>query len=112
MMHDAPQIGSAVSAAPVRANGAKVVYRRDLPGGGYVMIEVLCRDDDVATTRIIAERRSNIARRIGHEPPVVAEAVGDERSTGFGALYRLASDNAAVARALIELRRGRVTRAD
>ena len=37
-------------------------------------------------------------RRDGHEPVVIAEADGDERSPAFTDLYRIAADNAAIAR--------------
>jgi hypothetical protein len=78
------------------------VYRRELPGGGYVAINV---DDDRGNvrTRVCVERRAREARRAGHEPVVIAEADGDDRSPAFGDLYRLAADNAAIARALLEI---------
>jgi hypothetical protein len=34
---------------------------------------------------------------------IIAEADGDDRSPAFGDLYRLAADNAAIARAMLEL---------
>lgn len=79
-----------------------LVYRRELPGGGYVAINV---DDErgLARSRVSVERRAREARRDGHAPVVIAEADGDDRSAAFGDLYRLAADNAAIARALLEI---------
>jgi hypothetical protein len=81
------------------------LYWRDLPGGGYVMIQV----DDGATnagvvrTRVWVERRGAAERRAGHTPLVIAEIDGDERSPQFGDVYRIATDNAAIARALLQV---------
>jgi hypothetical protein len=47
------------------------------------------------------ERRADHDRREGHQPPVIAEAEGDTSHTVFGELYRIACDNAAVARGLL-----------
>lgn len=79
-----------------------LVYRRELPGGGYVAIDVK-RERELARTRVSVERRSKAERRDGHRPVVIAEADGDERSAGFGDLYRIAADNAAIARKMLEL---------
>jgi hypothetical protein len=80
------------------------VYRRELPGGGYVAIEVE-RELPLARTRVSVERRAIPDRREGHKPIVIAEADGDERSPSFNELYRIAADNAAIARALIAMDR-------
>src|SRR3954471_7643338 len=81
---------------------APSVYRRDLPGGGYVAICVE-REQAKARTRVSVERRAIADRRDGHQPVVIAEIDGDERSRSFTDLYRIAADNAAIARALLEL---------
>lgn len=78
------------------------VYRRELPGGGYVAIDVK-RETSALRTRVSVERRSRGERRDGHRPIVIAEADGDERSPGFAELYRIAADNAAIARALLRI---------
>jgi hypothetical protein len=78
------------------------VYRRELPGGGYVAIDVK-REREIARTRVSVERRAKHDRREGHVPVVIAEADGDERSAAFAELYRIAADNAAIARAVLEL---------
>lgn len=78
------------------------VYRRELPGGGYVAIDVK-REHELARTRVSVERRAKHERRDGHRPVVIAEAEGDEHSSGFAELYRIAADNAAIARAMLVL---------
>jgi hypothetical protein len=111
------------------------LYHRELPGGGYVAIEMVSdgidtdmshlervaverRGDETRRfghqppsfnvpagrpfrARVCVERRADASRREGHEPPVIAEAQGDTSHTVFGELYRIASDNAAVARGLL-----------
>ena len=77
------------------------VYRRDLPGGGYVAINV-DRACAIARTRVSVERRAAADREV-RPPVVIAEADGDERSPAFTDLYRIAADNAAIARALLRI---------
>ena len=81
------------------------VYRRELPGGGYVAIDVQRRAAERAScrTRVSVERRGADERRDGHMPVVIAEADGDERSPQFTELYRIAADNSAIARALLRI---------
>jgi hypothetical protein len=83
-------------------DGLGPVYRRELPGGGYVEIDV-SREREVARTTVSVERRAKEERRAGHRPVVIAEAAGDERSSNFADLYRIAADNAAIARKMLEL---------
>jgi hypothetical protein len=78
------------------------VYRRELPGGGFVAI-VVAREREVTRTRVSVERRAVDERRHGHRPVIIAEADGDERSASFIDLFRIAADNAAIARALLRL---------
>lgn len=80
------------------------IYRRELPGGGFVAI-VVAREQEVTRTRVSVERRAVDARRRGHPPIVIAEADGDEKSPSFIDLFRIAADNAAIARALLRLER-------
>ena len=84
------------------SSGLGAIYRRELPGGGYVAIDVE-RESELARTRVSVERRAEDERRDGHQPVVIAEADGDDRSPGFTDLYRLAANNAAIARALLEI---------
>jgi hypothetical protein len=117
------------------------LYHRELPGGGYVAIEMVVDGDttDAAEldrvaverrgdearrsghqppsftvpagqpfrARVRVERRAEPGRRDGHEPPVIAEAQGETSHTVFGELYRIASDNAAVARGLLRWKTAR-----
>ena len=80
----------------------RAVYRRELPGGGYVAIEVE-RERELARTRVSVERHAVDDRREGHVPVVIAEADCDDRSAKFAELYHLAVDNAAIARMLLQL---------
>lgn len=91
--------------------GRTSLYRRDLPGAGYVVIEasdVPAADPSAGggqsrtSVRISVERRATEARRSGHVPPVVAEFIGDRGAPEVGELYRMAADNVALARALLE----------
>jgi hypothetical protein len=120
------------------------LYHRELPGGGYVAIEMIVQSDSselpeierVAVerrgeemrrfghqppsfpkqagkpfrARVCVERRAEAGRRDGHEPPVIAEAEGETSHTVFGELYRIASDNAAVARGLLRWKAAREQR--
>jgi hypothetical protein len=88
-------------------SGSALLYTRDLPGGGYVAIEARTQGDGRFHARLLAERRADQARRAGHAPPVIAEAEGDTSYTVFGELYRIASDNAAVARGLLRWKAAR-----
>ena len=93
------------------------LYRRELPGAGYVGID-LTRDESThdgtdgaaPRIRVYVERRADEERRAGHNPPIVAEFSGDQRSAEVGELYRMAADNAALARALIEWQRSQASR--
>ena len=85
------------------------LYRRPMPGGGYVEVELDRLDDDTVSGggtpphhgRIIMERRADPSRRYGHPAPVVAELTGDDRDELMADLFRLACDNAALARSLM-----------
>jgi hypothetical protein len=85
------------------------LYRRELPGAGYVAIDATPSDTDSdspvayrSLIRVYVERRASEERRVGHAPPVVAEFAGDQAAPEVGELYRMAADNAALARALME----------
>jgi hypothetical protein len=108
-----------------RYASATPLYRRELPGGGFVAIDVCgasaptservlkrggpgANDGEVPRTRIYVERRSDQTRRAGHEPPVIAEVMGEVSPSEAGELYRLAADNAAVARGLLAWQSRRV----
>ena len=106
--------------APPHDAHTRRVYHRELPGAGFVAIEVSegttasgqGRSSSASRIRVFVERRSSEERRLGHEPPVVAETDADEMLTEIGELYRMASDNVALARALIDWQLRRQPRAD
>jgi hypothetical protein len=83
------------------------VFRRELPGGGYVVIGVErpSADRPVPRTCVWIERRADDNRNAEYQhAPLIAVADGDEQSAAFTEMYRLAADNAAVARGLMEWR--------
>ena len=61
--------------------------------------------------RVIMERRADPSRRYGHHAPVVAELAGDDLDELMADLFRLARDNAALARSLMKMHSARA-RAD
>ena len=75
------------------------LYTRQLPGGGYVVIEATRHDAEVSL-RLYVERRVDPKRRAGHQPPVVAEITGVDPERGVRQLVRIAENNVEVARAL------------
>lgn len=84
------------------------LYRRDLPGGGFVAIELTKEVDgnrEIPRTRVCVERRLDSARRAGHQCPIIADVDGDRSVTGFADLYNIAADNVAIARALLDWQR-------
>ncbi len=93
------------------ARSGAALYRRVMPGGGYVEVELDGHTTDAASGdaiaphhgRIIMERRADPGRRYGHRAPVVAELSGDDRDELMSDLFRLACDNAALARSLMRL---------
>jgi hypothetical protein len=92
------------------ATAPRRLYRRELPGAGFVCIDLKEAADDTSPSvgressrlRVYVERRATESRRVGHEPPVLAEYEGDDFAPALGELYRMASDNVALARALLD----------
>lgn len=91
------------------------VYCRPMPGGGYVEVELDASQADAASGgaratwrgRIVMERRADPGRRHGHPAPVLAELTGDDHDELIADLFRLARDNAALARSLMRREMGR-----
>jgi hypothetical protein len=80
----------------------RVLYHRELPGGGYVNVEEdAAPSGDVRRAHVAVERRREPFRRDGHEPPVIASAEGITTHSVFRQLLEIASDNVAIARALL-----------
>ena len=86
------------------------LYRRPMPRG-YVEVEldvVRASAEDAPGKRphrgrVVMERRVDPGRRFGHRAPVIAELAGDDRDEVMSELFRLAQDNAALARSLLRL---------
>jgi hypothetical protein len=78
-----------------------LLYSRDLPGGGIVRIESDTVDGPTIRAELTVERRTDPVRRVGHRPPVIAQASGPTRTSVLNELYAIASDNVAIARGLI-----------
>jgi hypothetical protein len=79
-----------------------LLYSRELPGGGIVTIEAVPPRESGYVARVSVERRSDPQRRVGHAPPVIAEANGDSPEAALRQLYPIAADNVAIARGLIQ----------
>jgi hypothetical protein len=80
------------------------LFHRDLPGGGYVAIELNAGTAAERMVRVVVERRGDRGRRVGHRPPVILEELW-KPERGIGELYRIACDNVVIARGLLRLRR-------
>lgn len=78
-----------------------LLYSRELPSGGFVLIEADSAEGGLHHAFLAVERRSDPSRRAGHEPPVIAEARGTSRQIVFRELYAIARDNIAISRALL-----------
>ncbi|MEP7345931.1 MAG: hypothetical protein ABI877_11715 [Gemmatimonadaceae bacterium] len=83
----------------------KIVYERPLPGGGYVHVEEEDGKASVHRGRVAVERRVDPTRRDGHEPPIIAVAEGTEQNV-IRQLLEIATDNVAIARALLHQQAG------
>ena len=81
-----------------------LLYSRELPSGGFVLIEADNAEGGLHRAFVAVERRSDPSRRAGHEPPVIAEARGTSRATVFKELYAIARDNTAISHALLRRR--------
>ncbi len=77
------------------------LYRRPLPGGGYVAIESTSDSDDAEVrASLLVERRADPVRRIGHAPPIVAEAIDRDPQRALAVLVEIATNNVEVAKYL------------
>jgi len=90
--------------AGTERRAAERLFHRDLPGGGYVAIELGASASAERMVRVIVERRAERSRRQGHKPPVIHQEVW-KPERGVGELYRMACDNVAIARGLLRLPR-------
>jgi hypothetical protein len=90
-----------------------ILYRRTLPGGGFVVIRVRKISRLVGGTRyrgeIIVERRADMQRRQGHVAPVVLNHEGPTRQAVMHELFPVAHSNTTLAGACIAFGRRRTT---
>jgi hypothetical protein len=91
------------------------LYTRTMPGGGYVRVELVVSDrgnvsHERVSGRVVIEPRNASPRRDGLAPLVVEEVEGEDRNAVVAELFRIAQDNAALARRV--LRQRSVARAD
>jgi hypothetical protein len=98
-----------------QAGASQPLYARSMPGGGYVRVELVVSDrGDVARERrvgrVVIEPRDPSPRRDDGAPLVVEEVEGDENEV-MAECFRIARDNAAIARRVLR-RRLEVRRAD
>lgn len=82
-----------------RMSPRSLLYSRELPGGGFVAIDVLPHAD-APHARLWVERRADPTRRAGHHPPVILELEASDLDGALGALRAVAADNVALAQAL------------
>lgn len=91
------------------------LYTRPMPGGGYVRVELVMSDrGDIAHERlhgrVVIEPRNESPRRNDAVPLVVEEVEGDDENAVVAECFRIARDNAAIARRVLrrrqEVRRG------
>ena len=82
------------------------LYSRPMPGGGYVRVELLVSEPanlaaERLRGRVVMERRSYTPPAIGDEQLVVEEVEGDDANVVVAELFRIARDNAAIARRVL-----------
>ena len=91
------------------------VYRRPMPGGGCVRVELLVSDRGTVAGerlrgRVVMEQRAAAPVAEAADQLVVEEVEGTDANAVVAELVRIARDNAAIARRVIRQRAG--TRAD
>ena len=105
-----------VGADGAHAVASEPLYTRPMPGGGYVRVELVVSDrGDVASERrrgrVVIEPREASPRRDDSMPLVVEEVEGDDENAVVAECFRIARDNAAIARRVLR-RRLQARRAD
>lgn len=95
-------------------SGGQPLYARPMPGGGYVRVEVIASDrGDAAPSRrlgrVVIESREASPRRDDAAPLVVEEIEGDDERTVVAECFRIARDNAAIARRVLRRLQARRT---
>lgn len=98
------------------SGGAQALYSRPMPGGGYVRVELLTSEPGNTAAerlrgRVVMERRNHVPATPRDEAVVVEEIEGDDVNSVVAELFRIARDNAAIARRVLR-RQARGFRAD
>lgn len=83
------------------------LYTRQLPGGGYVIIEQVPDGSGGYRAQLRVERRADPFRRDSQTAPVIAEAAGTEQSTVFEELHAIAANNVSVAQRILRWQAGK-----
>jgi hypothetical protein len=105
-----------LGAGEARPAAGQALYTRPMPGGGYVRVELVVSDRGDVTGerrlgRVVIEPREASPRRDDAAPLVVEEVEGDDENAVVAECFRIARDNAAIARRVLR-RRQEVRRAD
>lgn len=94
----------------------EALYTRPMPGGGYVRVELVVSDRGAVANerrrgRVVIEQRT--LARVGEAIPLVVEELeGDDENEVVEQLFRIARDNAAIARRVLRRRAAMAPRAD
>lgn len=88
---------------------AQPLYLRPMPGGGYVRVELLVAEPANVSAerlrgRVVMERRQGARQATDGEAIVVEELEGDDANQVVAELFRIARDNAAIARRVLRVR--------
>jgi hypothetical protein len=82
---------------------AEALYSRPMPGGGYVRVELVREPTaEHLRGRVVIERRTPTPAAPEEENLVVEEVEGDDPNDLVDKLFRIACDNAAIARRLLQ----------
>jgi hypothetical protein len=85
------------------------LYMRTMPGGGYVKVELMVSDrgnvaHERVSGRVVIEPRSATPQRSDLVPFIVEEVEGEDENSVVAELFRIARDNAALARRVLRRR--------
>ena len=110
MLHQQPS----ASHGETEGRASQPLYTRPMPGGGEVRVELLVSDRAATSSeamrgRVVMERRARL-RQPADAPVVLEEISGSDANDVVGELFRIARDNAAIARRI--LRQQSALRAD
>jgi hypothetical protein len=96
---------------------SQALYARSMPGGGYVRVELVASDrghvaGEWRLGRVVIEPREASPRRDDAHPLVVEEVEGEDEDAVVAECFRIACDNAAIARRVLRRRGAAARRAD